>query len=78
MTLLTFLIFITTFASFATEMQSTTSEEFTWARYEMECMKRGTEPSYERYEELAGNPQCLVSAEEEEEELTRIMKISKN
>lgn len=30
--------------------------EFTWAKYEMECLKRGCEPSFEEYEYLINNP----------------------
>lgn len=30
--------------------------EFTWVKYEMECFKRGSEPSFKEYEDLVNNP----------------------
>lgn len=42
-------------------------DEFTWAKYEMICMKFNVEPSYEKYVWLCENPQCLILEAEDYE-----------
>ena len=44
-------------------------DEFTWAKYEMICMKFDVEPSYEKYVWLCENPQCLIPEVEELKEI---------
>ena len=44
--------------TFADEAEA--DDEFTWAKYEMICMKFDVEPSYENYVRLCENPQCLI------------------
>ncbi len=50
---------------FADEAEN--EDEFTWAKYEMICMKFDVEPSYEQWEWLCENPQCLILEDEDYE-----------
>lgn len=42
---------------------------FSWSEYEMLCFQYGVEPSYEQYEDLCQNPQCILVGMEDDIEI---------
>lgn len=47
------------------------ADDFTWAVYEIECMREDAEPSHEKFIELCKSGQCYGDSPDEVEKLMR-------